>query len=125
MGAGRGGDDDAVDAGIQHGLGESTAVALPIRAVTASTAAPTGSVTTSSSTRSRAARVSAWKAPIRPRPMSPMRIRGHFLGRGGREDIVADHLIVLSTICSDKLSHALAALLEVGAVGPRREGPSA
>src|SRR5699024_1372661 len=53
--------------------GESTARAEGTRAVTASTAAVTGSVRTSSSTWSREASVSAWKAPMRPRPMSPMR----------------------------------------------------
>jgi hypothetical protein len=73
MRVGGGGDDHAVDAaGEQFGGigGRLGAVFAAIRSVTAGTA----SVTTSSVTVGQPASVSAWNAPIRPSPMSPIRM---------------------------------------------------
>lgn len=47
----------------------------PKRSVAVATAAATGSVTTREFTSSSPARVSAWKEPMRPSPMIPMRMR--------------------------------------------------
>lgn len=74
MRVGGGGHHDAVDPGREHRLGESTAVA-PKRSTAASAAAATGSVTTSDSTASSPASVAVWKAPIRPSPKMPIRMR--------------------------------------------------
>ena len=73
--AGRGGDDDAVDTGIQHRLGGGDGGGL---ADPGGHGVDRGSHGVGDDELVDAgrgpARVSAWKAPIRPRPMSPMRI---------------------------------------------------
>lgn len=83
------------------------AAAAPVRAATAAALAPSVSVTTSASTAGWRASTPAWKEPIRPVPMSPIRM-----------DPTCRPPAALSTICPDKRER-------VRRLGPQGQGSRA